>query len=103
MTCDGNLFDYFSAITVVSPRLGDNSWPFRKADDYPGAEDDPLYGFSYLKELYFKADPEYSGRYCFAFFVTIILFSISLRFTVPVLWDTKHQTVVNNESSDISS
>lgn len=31
-----------------------------------------------------KADPEYKGR-----------------FTVPVLWDKKHNTIVNNESSDI--
>lgn len=23
------------------------------------------------------------------------------RFTVPVLWDTKHETIVNNESSEI--
>jgi putative glutathione S-transferase len=24
-----------------------------------------------------------------------------IRFTVPVLWDKKHQTIVNNESSEI--
>jgi glutathionyl-hydroquinone reductase len=23
------------------------------------------------------------------------------RFTVPVLWDTKHETIVNNESAEI--
>jgi len=45
---------------------------------------DPLYGFKTLKELYFKANPNYSGR-----------------FTVPVLWDKKGETVVNNESSEI--
>jgi putative glutathione S-transferase len=48
------------------------------------APKDPLYGFTLHKELYLKADPEYQGR-----------------FTVPVLWDTKHETIVNNESSEI--
>lgn len=37
-----------------------------------------------MKELYYKADPEYEGR-----------------FTVPVLWDKRTETIVNNESSEI--
>ncbi len=45
---------------------------------------DPLYGFTGMKQLYLKADPEYVGRY-----------------TVPVLWDKKTETIVNNESSEI--
>jgi glutathionyl-hydroquinone reductase len=45
---------------------------------------DPLYGFTGLKQLYLKADPKYEGRY-----------------TVPVLWDKKTETIVNNESSEI--
>lgn len=45
---------------------------------------DPLYGFTKHSELYFKADPEYRGRY-----------------TVPTLWDKKKETIVNNESSEI--
>ncbi|KAM9919291.1 hypothetical protein OXX59_008054 [Metschnikowia pulcherrima] len=45
---------------------------------------DHLYDFSRIREIYFKADPDYSGR-----------------FTVPVLWDKKLQTIVNNESSEI--
>lgn len=45
---------------------------------------DPLYGFKRLSDLYFKADPSYSGRY-----------------TVPILWDKTHQTIVSNESSEI--
>lgn len=48
------------------------------------APEDPLYGFKYLKELYLKADPDYKMRY-----------------TVPVLWDKKRETIVNNESSEI--
>ncbi|KAI0344368.1 hypothetical protein BDW22DRAFT_1328021 [Trametopsis cervina] len=47
-------------------------------------ERDPLYGFTKFRELYFKADPEYQGR-----------------FTVPVIWDKKKETIVNNESSEV--
>lgn len=50
----------------------------------PNVTSDPLYGFSHLRELYFKADPNYSAR-----------------FTVPTLWDSKNQTIVSNESSEI--
>lgn len=64
--------------------MGDNGWPFASVDKYPGAMDDPLYGSRHIKDLYFKANPEYDGR-----------------FTVPVLWDKKTQTIVNNESSEI--
>lgn len=45
---------------------------------------DPLFGAKFLRELYFKVDPDYSGR-----------------FTVPVLWDKKTNSIVNNESSEI--
>ena len=41
-------------------------------------------GFEYLREAYFKARPDYEGR-----------------FMVPVLWDKHQQTIVNTESSDI--
>ena len=40
--------------------------------------------FTKFKQLYFKADPEYSGRY-----------------TVPVIWDKKKETIVSNESSEV--
>ncbi|KAH6917925.1 glutathione S-transferase [Coprinopsis sp. MPI-PUGE-AT-0042] len=71
-------------VTVVSPRMGSNGWPFASADTFPGADNDPLYQSQHVKDLYLKADPSYSGR-----------------FTVPVLWDRKHETIVNNESSEI--
>lgn len=48
------------------------------------AEKDPLYGFTRIRQLYFKANPEYKGR-----------------FTVPTLWDKQKETIVNNESSEI--
>ncbi|KAJ7645867.1 glutathione S-transferase [Mycena rosella] len=71
-------------LTVVSPRLGTNGWPFGNIDEFPGAEADPLFNSSYVKDLYLRADPEYATR-----------------FTVPVLWDKKLNTIVNNESSEI--
>jgi len=71
-------------ITIVSPRLGADGWPFASADPFPGAEVDPLYQSRHVKDLYHRADPNYSGR-----------------FTVPVLWDKKRLTIVNNESSEI--
>lgn len=64
--------------------MGSDGWRFATPDKVPGATADELYGSKFIKEIYFKADPEYSGR-----------------FTVPVLWDKKTQTVVNNESSEI--
>ena len=45
---------------------------------------DPLYGLHRLRELYAMADPDYSSR-----------------ITVPVLWDKRERTIVNNESSEI--
>lgn len=69
------------SVTVVDPRLSDNGWQF---GDYPGANEDNLNGAQYLHELYSRADPTYTGRA-----------------TVPVLWDKKTQTIVNNESADI--
>lgn len=37
-----------------------------------------------MRQFYEKADPHYTGRY-----------------TVPILWDKKRETIVNNESSEI--
>jgi putative glutathione S-transferase len=71
-------------VTVVSPRMGANGWPFASVDEFPGADADPLYQSQHVKDLYLRADPNYSGR-----------------FTVPVLWDKKQNTIVNNESSEI--
>jgi len=77
--------DDIIGVTVVSPHLGSDGWPFATADEFPEAEKDPLHPeFKYVKELYFRANPEYKGRY-----------------TVPVLWDKKTETIVNNESSEI--
>ncbi|KZV89057.1 hypothetical protein EXIGLDRAFT_838786 [Exidia glandulosa HHB12029] len=67
-------------VTVVSPRMGSNGWPLGDVDAFPGADKDPYEGAQHIKDLYLKVEPE---------------------FTVPVLWDTKTKSIVNNESSEI--
>ncbi|MBA2796179.1 glutathione S-transferase family protein [Streptococcus porcinus] len=74
------LEDHIS-LSIVNPYMLEHGWTF---DDYPGVVFDPEFGSDYLYELYLKADPHYSGRV-----------------TVPVLWDKKTKTIVNNESEDI--
>ena len=61
---------------MVEPELSDQGWRF--------AEPDELNGITYLHELYTRTDPMISGRA-----------------TVPVLWDKKRGTIVNNESAEI--
>jgi len=69
------------SVSVVSPVMTPQGWRF---GDYPGATDDEVNGSTYMHEIYTKADPHVTGRA-----------------TVPVLWDKKHETIVNNESADI--
>ncbi|KAI0754225.1 glutathione S-transferase [Daedaleopsis nitida] len=74
----------FIGVSVVSPRMGQHGWPFASADSFPDADADPINGAEHVKDLYMKVQPDYEGR-----------------FTVPVLWDKKTGTIVNNESSEI--
>lgn len=67
--------------TATDPRLGEQGWQFTGE---LGSDRDPLQGAHHLHELYTRADPHYSGRA-----------------TVPVLWDTRQHTIVNNESSEL--
>ncbi|KXV26761.1 glutathione S-transferase [Gluconobacter japonicus] len=69
------------SVSVVEPFLTDQGWRF---GDYPGAMLDTINGATWIHELYTRADTHYTGRA-----------------TVPVLWDRKTQTIVNNESADI--
>ena len=71
-------------ISVVAPLLTDKGWPFGSEHPFPGATSDPILGAKYLSEQYFKANPDYDGK-----------------FTVPVVWDKKTSMIVNNESSEI--
>lgn len=69
------------SLSSVDPHMQDKGWEFGVSDSDTA---DPINHAHYLSELYVKADPHYTGRV-----------------TVPVLWDKKNQTVVNNESSAI--
>jgi glutathionyl-hydroquinone reductase len=69
------------SVSVVEPALSDQGWRF---GGYPGSDFDTLNGATYMHEIYTRADPVYTGRA-----------------TVPVLWDKKRGTIVNNESADI--
>jgi putative glutathione S-transferase len=68
--------DALIPMTIVSPDMLENGWFFETSE--------PLLGARYLYEIYTKAKPDYTGRV-----------------TVPVLWDTEQNTIVNNESADI--
>ena len=57
-------------MTIVSPHMGSQGWPFASVDDFPGAEKDPLYGSEHIKDLYLKVDPNYEGRYDIATLLT---------------------------------
>ncbi len=70
------------SVSVVDPVRYDQGWEFDA--DKPGATPDHLFGSDYLREVYAQADPEYTGRV-----------------TVPVLYDTEADTIVNNESEEI--
>ena len=69
-------------VDVVDHFLGEKGWRFNATED--GCTPDTVNGFSFLREVYFMVEPEYSGR-----------------FTVPVLFDKKKRSIVNNESSEI--
>jgi putative glutathione S-transferase len=68
--------------TVVSPLMFEDGWVF--TDDFPGCGPDTVNRKERLYEVYQKADREFTGRV-----------------TVPVLWDERNGTIVNNESSEI--
>jgi len=69
------------SVSVVHPIMPEESWVF---GEYPGATEDHLYHANYLYENYYRADKNFNGLV-----------------TVPVLWDKKLNTIVNNESSEI--
>jgi glutathionyl-hydroquinone reductase len=67
------------SLSVVEPVMGEQGWEFGA-----GPTADALNGRRGLAEIYLLADPRYTGRV-----------------SVPVLWDRKRQTIVNNESPEI--
>ncbi|MFC4451500.1 glutathione S-transferase family protein [Halorussus aquaticus] len=70
------------SVSVVDPYRENDGWEF--SPEKEGCTEDRVNGFDYLRETYVAADPEFTGRP-----------------TVPVLWDTERETIVNNESAEI--
>ena len=64
-------------VTYVDPLMLENGWTIAEGAD-------PMNHARFLWQVYAKADPHYSGRV-----------------SVPVLWDRKDATIVNNESAEI--
>lgn len=68
-------------VSVVSPIMLENGWTFATDE---GSSGDTVQGHRYMHQVYTTARRDYSGRV-----------------TVPVLWDKKTQSIVNNESAEI--
>ena len=66
------------SVSLVDAECYENGWRFSETNP------DPLYDEEYLRDIYTRADPAFTGRV-----------------TVPVLWDTQEETIVNNESREI--
>ena len=75
------LEDYID-VTLLDYEIGENGWFW--SGRYNTDTQDPVNGFELLRDVYLSVDPNYS-----------------LRFTVPVLYDKKKRTIINNESSEI--
>ena len=76
-----DLTDHIS-VSVVHPDMMEDGWTF--ATDFEGATGDTLFGSDFLRDIYIKADPNFTGRV-----------------TVPVPWDKAQNTIVSNESAEI--
>jgi putative glutathione S-transferase len=70
------------SMDIVDPYRDERGWQFTPEKD--DCTPDTVNGFDYLGEAYVAAAPDYTGRV-----------------TVPVLWDTETDTIVNNESIEI--
>ncbi|WP_230534145.1 glutathione S-transferase family protein [Microvirga roseola] len=68
-------------LSIVHWHMLEHGWSFEEG---PGVIPDPIHGARYMHQVYTAAQPDYTGRV-----------------TVPVLWDRKASTIVNNESSEI--
>lgn len=69
------------SLSIVDPLMAEQGWTFSEGT---GCIPDSVNGARFLHQIYTAAKPDYSGRV-----------------TVPVLWDKKQKTIVNNESSEI--
>ncbi|RHZ77635.1 hypothetical protein Glove_174g127 [Diversispora epigaea] len=71
-------------LSITDCRRTDKGLKFSSPEEMPGCIPDTVNNFTYVYELYQKADPKYDKT-----------------FTVPILWDKKLGTIVNNESPEI--
>jgi len=69
------------SMSVLEPVMGEQGWEFGSG---PGTIPDTVNDKRRLGEIYLLADERYTGRV-----------------SVPVLWDKKRRTIVNNESPEI--
>ncbi len=69
------------SLSVADSVMGAEGWRFSVA---PGTNPGPVRAAEFLWQVYAQARPDYTGRV-----------------TVPVLWDKRTNTLVNNESRDI--
>jgi len=74
--CLNNAID----VSIVDHFMGEDGWAF---SDNDGCIPDPD-GAAFLRDVYVRAAADYTGRV-----------------TVPILWDTREQAIVNNESREI--
>jgi len=72
--------EHIIGLSVVEPDMLNDGWTFSASGDYC----EPLYNSRFMHEIYTRAEKEFTGQ-----------------ITVPVLWDKKTNTIVNNESSEI--
>jgi len=76
-----NLESHIS-VDYVHPDMLEMGWSFEK--NFPGTSGDSLHNKKYVHEIYQLSDKD-----------------ISTKATVPILWDKKTRTIVNNESAEI--
>jgi len=69
------------SVSVVHWLMREDGWTFAQG---PGVVPDELNHACFLHQVYTAVQPDYSGRVI-----------------VPILWDKKRRTIVNNESSEI--
>lgn len=65
--------DQLVSVSVANPYMDEKGWSFGSGHD-----------LDYLSAVYIGADSDYTGK-----------------ITVPVLWDNRRETIINNESADI--
>jgi len=73
--------DNLIGMSFTRPAAGGEGWTFL---EHPEDDPEPILGASHIHQVYTAADAGFTGR-C----------------TVPVLWDLKQKTIVNNESAEI--